>query len=108
MRDGPGLLFMRPHDVALADPAGAAVTGLAVAVRRAGPTRRLEVAVGPERKVVEIELPPGRAVALGGRVGLRIGAATLFTPDGGSLRLRPERAAPASLEGRELLDRAVG
>ena len=108
MRDGPAILFVRPHDVALTDTAGAAVTGLAVAVRRAGPTRRLEVAIGTDRKLVELELPAGRAVALGGRIGLRIDAATLFTPDGRSLRLRPERAAPSSLEGRALRDRAAG
>jgi sulfate transport system ATP-binding protein len=88
--DGPATLYVRPQDVRLAEPGQGVLSGLAVAQRRAGATRRAEIAVGAQRSIIEAEVPAGRSADLGRPVGLAIARATLFGADG-----RPAVLAPA-------------
>jgi sulfate transport system ATP-binding protein len=81
-RDGPGTLYVRPHDVILArDPAGPATVRFVGVV---GPVVRLEIEVVMGAPVLEAELPhhvyAGYRFAAGERVAVRFRGATLF-PD---------------------------
>jgi sulfate transport system ATP-binding protein len=80
--DGPATLFVRPHDVSLTDAAHGALSGLLLAQRRAGATRRVEVAIGAQRALIEADLPAVRMGDVGKPIGLRILNAALFTPSG--------------------------
>jgi len=53
---GKALLYFRPHDVELVSD-GAAIAGVAVAWRRVGGTRRVELEIGGDAERVEIDLP---------------------------------------------------
>ena len=53
---GKALLFFRPHDVELVND-GAAIAGVAVASRRVGGTRRVELEIVGDAERVEIDLP---------------------------------------------------
>ena len=53
---GKAQLFFRPHDVELVSE-GAALAGVVAATRRVGGTRRVELEIGGEAHLVEIDLP---------------------------------------------------
>jgi sulfate transport system ATP-binding protein len=77
---GPADLFVRPHDLVLADaPGGDALPATIVSVRRTGPARRAELLFGDGLPSVEIELPLDRSVHKGQAVHVRLLALRLFT-----------------------------
>ncbi|GLS21714.1 sulfate/thiosulfate import ATP-binding protein CysA [Labrys miyagiensis] len=80
--DGPATLFVRPHDVAPVEPASGTLNGVVVAQRRVGATRRLEVALGAQRTIVEADLPALRAGETNKPVGLKLLNATVFAANG--------------------------
>src|SRR5690242_15771862 len=55
--DGPATLFVRPQDVAIAETGAGGLGGHVVAHRRVGPTRRVEIAFGRGRSLVEADVP---------------------------------------------------
>jgi sulfate transport system ATP-binding protein len=80
-QDGPGTLYVRPHDVVLQrDPAGPATVRFVGVV---GPVVRLEVEVIMGAPVLEAEMPhhiyAGYRFAAGDRVSVRFRTATLFS-----------------------------
>ena len=69
---GEAVLFFRPHDVELVeDGSGAALAGVVAASRRVGGTRRVELEIGGERQLIEIELPVDHPAAAKSRVAFR-------------------------------------
>ncbi|HVY52755.1 MAG TPA: sulfate/molybdate ABC transporter ATP-binding protein [Devosia sp.] len=54
--NGEARLFFRPHDVELVSE-GLALAGVVVASRRVGGTRRVELEIGGDAELVEIDLP---------------------------------------------------
>jgi sulfate transport system ATP-binding protein len=79
-QDGPGTLYVRPHDIILArDPSGAATVRFVGVV---GPSVRLEVEVIVGAPVIEAEMPlhayAGYRFSAGERVSVRFRTATLF------------------------------
>jgi len=80
-RDGPGTLYVRPHDVVLQrDPAGPATVRFVGVV---GPVVRLEIEVVVGAPVLEAEMPhhiyAGYRFTAGDRVSVRFRTATLFS-----------------------------
>ncbi|MDK1494822.1 sulfate/molybdate ABC transporter ATP-binding protein [Sinorhizobium sp. 7-81] len=59
--DGPATLYFRPHDIELIDAPGGCLAGRVTASRRVAGTRHLELEIGKERSLIEIELSPERA-----------------------------------------------
>ncbi|MDQ0390845.1 sulfate/molybdate ABC transporter ATP-binding protein [Labrys monachus] len=93
--DGPASLFVRPHDVAPVEPVPTTLNGLVVAQRRVGATRRLEVALGAQRTIVEADLPSLRSSELNNKpVGLRILNATVFAASGEARYFRSSAKEP--------------
>jgi sulfate transport system ATP-binding protein len=80
--DGPATLFVRPHDVSPVEPASNTLNGVVVAQRRVGATRRLEVALGTQRTIVEADLPSLRSGENNKPVGLKLLNATVFAANG--------------------------
>jgi sulfate transport system ATP-binding protein len=70
LADGPAQLFLRPHDVDLIDGAAGAIPGVVVNVRRAGASRRVEVAVGAAGHRIEIDVPASVASSIQGNVNV--------------------------------------
>jgi len=69
---GPGLLFVRPYDMAITAAEGAALTGEVKRVHGIGPARRVEIALsGGEARVIEVDPPRALDVHCGETVGLR-------------------------------------
>jgi sulfate transport system ATP-binding protein len=95
--DGPASLFVRPHDVTPVEPAATTLNGLVVAQRRVGATRRLEVALGTQRTIVEADLPSLRAGENNRPVGLKILNATVFAATGDVRYFRGAGAEPVVL-----------
>ncbi len=76
---GAANLFIRPTDLALAEPGGRnLLTGIVVSVRRRGPARRIELSFGHDLSTAEIELPLGRTVRKGQAVQLHLLTPRLF------------------------------
>jgi sulfate transport system ATP-binding protein len=69
--DGPGQLFFRPDDVDVGADLTGAVSGAVTALRRHGGSRRADLAVGPQRRPVEVELPADLPLDCGGEIGFR-------------------------------------
>jgi sulfate transport system ATP-binding protein len=69
---GPARLFVRPHDLELADAGASAIEGQVLAVRRFGPTHRVDISVPVDggRTTVEAAVPAGRDPKIGQTVGL--------------------------------------
>jgi sulfate/thiosulfate transport system ATP-binding protein len=86
--DGPATLFVRPQDVALAENGQGALSGHIVSHRRAGATRRVEIAFGRGRSLVEADVPALRQGEVGKAVGLRIARAMLYPEAGGAVPLQ--------------------
>lgn len=76
--DGPAHLFFRPHDVELVEGCGGCIAGVVVSSRRVEATRRVELAVGGDRRIVEIELPADHPAALRSRIAFRPRSWKLF------------------------------
>ncbi|BCJ91849.1 sulfate/thiosulfate import ATP-binding protein CysA [Terrihabitans soli] len=70
--EGKGRLFVRPHDIEISQPGPNALDGKVLAVRRFGPTHRvdLEVPVDGGKATIEAAVPAGRVPVIGEKVGL--------------------------------------
>lgn len=75
---GPAELYVRPRDLVLAAGAADAIPAPVVAVRRTGPARRAELTFADALPTVEIELPPGHAIATGDVLPVRFTTLRLF------------------------------
>ncbi|MGN8117878.1 sulfate/molybdate ABC transporter ATP-binding protein [Labrys sp. (in: a-proteobacteria)] len=92
--DGPASLFVRPHDVTPVDPGASALNGLIVAQRRVGATRRLEVALGTQGTVVEVDTPSLRSSENNKPVGLKLLNAAVFAANGEARYFRGAATEP--------------
>jgi sulfate/thiosulfate transport system ATP-binding protein len=70
--EGKARLFVRPHDIEIGQPGPNALEGKVLAVRRFGPTHRvdLEVPVDGGKTMIEAAVPAGREPVIGEKVGL--------------------------------------
>jgi sulfate transport system ATP-binding protein len=68
--NGKALLYFRPHDVELIEE-GAALAGVVAASRRVGGTRRVELEIGGQKDLVEIDLPFDHPAGLKSRIVFR-------------------------------------
>jgi sulfate transport system ATP-binding protein len=68
---GPAQLFVRPHDLDVAEPGPGALEGVVTMVRRNGGGRRVEICVGKDRHRVEIEVPAELSPEMGSRLAVR-------------------------------------
>jgi sulfate transport system ATP-binding protein len=80
--EGNATLYLRPHDVSLTENGQGMLSGHVVGQRRAGSTRRVEVAFGRNRSVIEADVPAMRAGDIGKPIGLKIHKAMVFTAAG--------------------------
>jgi sulfate transport system ATP-binding protein len=78
--DGPGLLYVRPHDVAIGLPGTPGLRGAVRGFRRHGAIRRVEIAVGSA--VLEADIAPSVRVPVGEPVAVRLERARLFASGG--------------------------
>ncbi|MDR2311503.1 MAG: sulfate/molybdate ABC transporter ATP-binding protein [Brucellaceae bacterium] len=69
--DGDVVLYFRPHDVELVDGCGGCIAGVVTATRRVGAKRRVELEVGGNREIVEIEIPAENEAVTGSRLAFR-------------------------------------
>ncbi|NMG39723.1 sulfate ABC transporter ATP-binding protein [Chelativorans sp. ZYF759] len=82
--NGSGTLFFRPQDVELVDGCSGCIAGTVVSSRRVEAMRRVELAIGGQHSLVEIELPIDHPAASRTRVAFRPRSWKLF----------PESTAP--------------
>jgi sulfate transport system ATP-binding protein len=70
---GKANLFVRPHDIEIAKPGESAIEGQVLAVRRFGPTHRVEISVPIDggRTTVEASVPAGLDPKIGETLGLK-------------------------------------
>ena len=89
--DGAAMLFVRPSDLVVADASHGAIQGIVVAQRRIGPVKRLEVAVGAARALVEIDIPAHRTFEIGKPVTLNLVGGLAFSDNkpGEPARIEP-------------------
>ena len=103
LAEGPATLFVRPQDVVPVEPSTTSLNGIIVAQRRTGATRRIEVALGAQRSIVEADVPGLRAGELNRPIGLKLTSATLFTAAGEARNFRgagePVIVRPAAFRG---------
>ena len=88
--DGPGLLFVRPHDITVSMAGTPGADGVVRGFRRHGATRLLEVEVGGG--LVEANVTPAVRVPAGTKVSVRFDRARLFPSAGGAVDCRPPKA----------------
>ncbi len=69
--DGDATLYFRPHDVELLDGCGGCIAGTVASSRRVAGTRHVELEIGGERQLVDIELPIDHPAAQQSRVAFR-------------------------------------
>ncbi|MBX8782303.1 sulfate/molybdate ABC transporter ATP-binding protein [Ochrobactrum sp. GRS2] len=69
--DGEAVLYFRPHDVELVEGCGGCIAGVVTATRRVGAKRRVELEVGGNREIVEIEIPAENEAVTGNRLAFR-------------------------------------
>jgi len=69
--DGEAILYFRPHDVELVEGCGGCIAGVVTATRRVGAKRRVELEVGGNREIVEIEIPAENEAVTGSRLAFR-------------------------------------
>lgn len=62
---GKGVLYFRPHDVELREDSKARISGIVIASRRVGATRRVELEVHGSESRVEIEIPADHPAKVG-------------------------------------------
>ncbi|MBP0581529.1 sulfate/molybdate ABC transporter ATP-binding protein [Labrys sp. LIt4] len=92
--DGPASLFVRPHDVTPVEPGASSLNGLIVAQRRVGATRRLEVALGTQGTVVEVDTASLRSSENNKPVGLKLLNAAVFAANGEARYFRGAATEP--------------
>jgi sulfate transport system ATP-binding protein len=80
---GKGRLFVRPQDIAIGKAGASDVDAEIVAVRRAGPTRRIEAVLPAQAGRLEIDAPSAAALRPGERIAIRFLRGTFFL-DGGT------------------------
>ncbi|BAQ16668.1 sulfate and thiosulfate import ATP-binding protein CysA [Methyloceanibacter caenitepidi] len=68
--DGPGQLFLRPHDIDVVPSDGDGIFGTFTAVRRHGGAHRFELEVDGTEERIEVELPSHVDRAVGDTVGV--------------------------------------
>ena len=68
--DGPAELYFRPHDVELVD-GEACLAGVVASSRRVGGTRRVELEIGGQQQLVEIDLPFDQPAGEKSRIAFR-------------------------------------
>lgn len=78
--DGPGLVYVRPHDVSLGLPGTPGLKGEVRGFRRHGAIRRVEVSVG--NALFEADIAPTVRVPVGEKVAVRLDRARLFASGG--------------------------
>ncbi|MEW6258002.1 MAG: sulfate ABC transporter ATP-binding protein [Pseudomonadota bacterium] len=88
--DGPGLLFVRPHDITVSMPGTPGIEGTVLGFRRHGATRLLDVSLGSGR--VEATIAPSVKVPNGAPVSVRLDRARFYSTAGGAVDCRPPRA----------------
>ncbi|TCT00523.1 sulfate/molybdate ABC transporter ATP-binding protein [Aquabacter spiritensis] len=91
--DGPGSLFVRPHDITVSMPGVPGADAVVLGFRRHGSTRLLEVEVGGGR--LEASIAPTVRVPNGAKVSVRLDRARLYPRGGGAVDCRPPRAHQA-------------
>ncbi|MDP8252141.1 sulfate/molybdate ABC transporter ATP-binding protein [Pseudochrobactrum saccharolyticum] len=69
--DGEAVLYFRPHDVELVEGCGGCIAGVVTATRRVGAKRRVELEVGGNREIIEIEIPAENEAVTGSRLAFR-------------------------------------
>ncbi|MBX8813197.1 sulfate/molybdate ABC transporter ATP-binding protein [Pseudochrobactrum algeriensis] len=69
--DVEAVLYFRPHDVELVEGCGGCIAGVVTATRRVGAKRRVELEVGGNREIVEIEIPAENEAVTGSRLAFR-------------------------------------
>lgn len=69
--EGEAVLYFRPHDVELVDGCGGCIAGVVTATRRVGAKRRVELEVGGNREIIEIEIPAENEAVSGSRLAFR-------------------------------------
>jgi len=82
LTEGPATLYVRPQDVMSVEATATTLNGLIVAQRRAGATRRIEVALGAQRTIIEVDVPGLRAGEVNRPIGLKVANAAIFTANG--------------------------
>ncbi|WP_274943113.1 sulfate/molybdate ABC transporter ATP-binding protein [Govanella unica] len=70
VKDGPAMLYMRPHDVDIVEHQPNSIPGIVRSFRRHGATRRLEIEVAPRGIVIEVDVGPGEPFAPGRGINL--------------------------------------
>jgi sulfate transport system ATP-binding protein len=75
---GPVLLYLRPGDVALAEPDAAPLVGKVINTRRTATGRRVQVLLAAVEALIEIEAPASRMAKPGDRVGIAIRRGRVF------------------------------
>ena len=70
VRRGPARLFIRPYDIEIERPDGAAFNGTVKRIHGLGPARRVEVALDITMDTVEIDIPRVQELEVGQTIGL--------------------------------------
>jgi sulfate transport system ATP-binding protein len=68
---GPGFLYLRPHDIEVSEPGAGKLPGVVANIRRTATGRRAYIGLGADT-VIEAELASSVDVPVGRQVGLRI------------------------------------
>ena len=69
--DGAARLFVRPYEISVVPPAGAALTGVVKRVHGLGAARRVEVLLCGPDTLVEIDTPRSQSLEVGDTIGLK-------------------------------------
>ncbi|MCK0196558.1 sulfate/molybdate ABC transporter ATP-binding protein [Ancylobacter sp. 6x-1] len=85
--DGPGLVYVRPHDISLGLPGTPGLKGRVRGFRRHGAIRRVELEVGSG--LFEADIAPTVRVPVGEKVAVRLDRARLFASGGEGVDCRP-------------------
>lgn len=72
LRDGRQAIYFRPQDAIVEEPRPGLITGIIKALRRSGPARRLELAIGVNERLVEAQVPEDEFFNIGQRAALRL------------------------------------